>query len=155
VNRVYGMVDRVHSHGSPWSTGFIKPGLSALGSTAQIKSIEGVSAHLIVVVGSGSDGRETLTGESGSTLNSWWWRHGTPMGSQFLAYGAPNQIPFLPTAPHGQEELGPLTVRWQWSMRTSGSGGFFIATLTGVEELLRSTSDFKNGMRSLPASTSR
>jgi hypothetical protein len=40
-------------------------------------------------------------------------------------------------------------------MGTSGGGSFFITTLAGVEELLRSTSSFKNEMRSLLASTSR
>jgi hypothetical protein len=34
-------------------------------------------------------------------------------------------------------------------MGTSGGGGYFIATLGGVEELLRSTFGFKNGTRSL------
>jgi hypothetical protein len=38
---------------------------------------------------------------------------------------------------------------------TLGGGGFFVATLAGVEELLRYTSDFKNGMRILPTSTTR
>jgi hypothetical protein len=41
-----------------------------LGSTARIKSIEGVSANLIVALGSGSDGGETLAGEIGGVLNS-------------------------------------------------------------------------------------
>jgi hypothetical protein len=40
-------------------------------------------------------------------------------------------------------------------MGTSGGGGFFIMTLAAVEELLRSTSSFKNGMRSLLVSTAR
>jgi hypothetical protein len=40
-------------------------------------------------------------------------------------------------------------------MGTSGGGGFFITTLTGVEELLQSTSGFMNRMRILLASTSR
>jgi hypothetical protein len=58
VNQVYGTVDRVHGRGSPRSTGFIKSWLSVLGSTAQIKSIDGVSTPLIVVVVSGlEDGR--------------------------------------------------------------------------------------------------
>jgi hypothetical protein len=37
---------------------------------------------------------------------------------------------------------------------TSSGGGFFVTTLAGVEELLRSASDFKNETRSLSASTS-
>jgi hypothetical protein len=40
-------------------------------------------------------------------------------------------------------------------MGTSGGGGFFVATFTGVEGLLCSTSGFKNEMRSLPVSTTR
>jgi hypothetical protein len=39
-------------------------------------------------------------------------------------------------------------------MGTSGGGGFFIATMASVEELLQSTSGIKNGLRSLLASTS-
>jgi hypothetical protein len=154
VNRVYGTMDRVHARGSPRSTGFIKPWPSALGSTAQIKSIEGVSTRLIVVVGSGSDDGETLAEESGGALGSRWWLHGTLASLRFSAYGAPNRAPILPTTPHWQEELDPLTFRWQLSTGTSGSGCFFVATLVGVEELLRSTFGFKNRMRSLPVSTS-
>jgi hypothetical protein len=40
-------------------------------------------------------------------------------------------------------------------MGTSSDGDFFVMTLAGVKELLQSTSGFKNGMRSLLASTSR
>jgi hypothetical protein len=81
VNRVYGTVDRVHGFGSPRSTGFIIPWSSALGSTGRIKSIEGVLARLIVAVGSGSDGGDTLAGESGGVLDSRRWHHGTPASS--------------------------------------------------------------------------
>jgi hypothetical protein len=55
----------------------------------------------------------------------------------FLAYGIPNQILFLPTTPHRQEEVVLLTFRWQQSTGTSGDDDFFIVTLVGVEELLR------------------
>jgi hypothetical protein len=79
------------------------------------------------------------------------WSFGGP---RFLANRAWNRAPFLPTAPHWQEELDSLTFRRQRSTGTSGGSGFFVATLAGIEELLRSTSSFKNGLRSLPASTS-
>jgi hypothetical protein len=62
------MVDRAHGRGSARSTSFIKPLPSALGSTAWIKSIEGLSACLTMAVGSGSDDRETPTEESGGVL---------------------------------------------------------------------------------------
>jgi hypothetical protein len=93
-------MNRVHGRGSPRSTGFIKQWPSAVGSTDLIKSIEGVSARLIVVVGSGSDGGGIPVGESGGALSLRRWHHGTLASSLYLAYGAPNRVPFLPTAPH-------------------------------------------------------
>jgi hypothetical protein len=109
VNRVYGTVDRVHGRGVPRSTGFMKPWPSALGSTARTKSIEGVSACLIVAMGSGPDNGETpIWGER--------WRQRTLMSPRFSAYKALNRGLILPTTPHWQEELGSLPLggsdRW-------------------------------------------
>jgi hypothetical protein len=47
MDRLFGAVDYVQSHGSPWSTCFIKSWPSALGSTAWIKLNEMVRALLI------------------------------------------------------------------------------------------------------------
>jgi hypothetical protein len=63
VNRVYGMVDRVHGRGSSWSTGFIKPWPSASRSKAGILKTEGVFSLLILTVRVGFDGAR-LTGET-------------------------------------------------------------------------------------------
>jgi hypothetical protein len=97
----------------------------------------------------------TLAGESGGALGLRRWRHGTLVSPRFLAYEAPNRALFLPTAPHWQEQLGSQTFRRQRSTETSGGVGFFVMTLAGVEELLRSTSGFKNRTRSFLASTCR
>jgi hypothetical protein len=143
VNRVYGTVDRVHGRDSPRSTCLIKPWLSALGSTTRIKSIEGVSACLIVTVGSGSDGGETAVRESGGALGPRRWRYGTPVSFWFSAYGAPNRVPFLPTTLHWQKELDPQTFRWQWSTGTSGSGKFPPSSTGDGERRLWRSSGFK------------
>jgi hypothetical protein len=110
---------------------------------------EGVSSLLILVVHLKMDDGAALTEESGGALSSRRWRHGTLASLHFLSYRAPNRILFLPTTPHWHEELDSLTFRWQWSMGTLGGGGFFVATLAGVEELLRSIFGFKNDTRSL------
>jgi hypothetical protein len=47
VDRVFGTVQWVHGRGSPWSTGFIKLWLLALGSTARIKLNEMIWGLLI------------------------------------------------------------------------------------------------------------
>jgi hypothetical protein len=76
---------------------------------------------------------------------------------RFLSYGVPNRLLFLPKAPHRHDELVLLTFRRQQSAGTSDGYGYFVATLAGVEELLRSTSGFKNVRRSflvLPSSFS-
>jgi hypothetical protein len=143
VNWVYGTVDWVHGHGSPQSTSFIKPWSSTLGSMAWIKSIKGVSACLIMAVGSWSDGGETPARYSGSVLGPRRWQNGTPANSWFSAYGAPNQVHFLPTAPHWQEELSPLTFRWQWLTWTLGRGGITPPSIGDSERWLWHSSSFK------------
>jgi hypothetical protein len=57
-------------------------------------------ACLIMAVHLKTDDWATVAGESGSVLGSRRWRHGTPASPRFLAYGAPNRAPFLPTTPH-------------------------------------------------------
>jgi hypothetical protein len=70
-------------------------------------------------------------------------------------YGAPFTMGFLPTALEWRGELVSLTLGRGDELYRVGDGGVLHSDLADIEEALRSTSGFKNGMRSLSASTSR
>jgi hypothetical protein len=68
-------MSRVHGRNSSWSTGFIKPWPSALGSTDEIKTRMGHLLDLIYIVDHGADGGPVSslfdnTDETGDGRNS-------------------------------------------------------------------------------------
>jgi hypothetical protein len=83
----------------------------------------------------------------GTMAAHWRWGHG--------GYGAPFTMGFLPTALEWRGELVSLTLGRGDELYRVGDGGVLHSDLADIEEALRSTSGFKNGMRSLSASTSR
>jgi hypothetical protein len=75
-------------------------------------------------------------------------------GEAHGGYSAPFTMGFLPTALERCGELISLTLGSGDELYRVGGGSVLHSDLADIEELLRSTSGFKNGLRSLPASTS-
>jgi hypothetical protein len=140
------------------SIGFIKQWSLITGLVVQTKSVKGYALVLISCIGSQMNGHEFIQwgggalavmgadSRRGAMAAHRRWGHG--------GYGAPFTTWFLPTASEQCGELVSLTLGSRDELYWVGGGNILHYDLADVEEPLRSTSGFKNGMRSLLASTS-
>jgi hypothetical protein len=137
-------VDRVHGHGSPWSTSFIKPWPLIRQSAVQIHSTESVNWHLILTVDFIVDGGTQLTVASGSAR----WRLAAVWTGAHRSQplGSPKCLSTrdLDLRERRIEGNSPRTVVCDGGDReVARNSGLTLPSFDGGERLLLSSSGFK------------
>jgi hypothetical protein len=116
-------IDRVHGGRSTSPRTLIKWEPSADELTAQIKTREGVSDNLIVVVNAGMDGSRRLCRQGrcdrGGAPSPWRW---LARVSRYRCSRSPNSTRSSPTALWWCRDLDSLTLGWQRMVVAAGDG---------------------------------